>query len=99
MVNEGSGLLPSDNEVTIAMSAFGQGIGVTQIQMLRAFSAISNKGVMLEPQLLVKSTTQIIIQPVKHQLKSLVNRSQKMLPTKHLIHGNGWYRFTVWYLV
>lgn len=50
MVNEGSGLLPSDNEVTIAMSAFGQGIGVTQIQMLRAFSAISNKGVMLEPQ-------------------------------------------------
>lgn len=50
MVNEGSGLLPSDNEVTIAMSAFGQGIGVTQVQMLRAFSAISNKGVMLEPQ-------------------------------------------------
>lgn len=50
MVNEVSGLLPSDNEVTIAMSAFGQGIGVTQVQMLRAFSAISNKGVMLEPQ-------------------------------------------------
>ena len=50
MVNEGSGLLPSDNEVTIAMSAFGQGIGVTQVQMLRAFTAISNKGVMLEPQ-------------------------------------------------
>ncbi|WP_423832085.1 penicillin-binding protein PBP2X [Streptococcus equinus] len=50
MVNEGSGLLPSDNEVTIAMSSFGQGIGVTQVQMLRAFTAISNKGVMLEPQ-------------------------------------------------
>lgn len=50
MLNEDSGLLSSDNEVTIAMSAFGQGIGVTQVQMLRAFSAISNKGVMLEPQ-------------------------------------------------
>lgn len=50
MLNEVSGILSSDNEVTIAMSAFGQGIGVTQVQMLRAFTAISNKGVMLEPQ-------------------------------------------------
>jgi len=44
------GALPDDNAVTIAMSAFGQGIGVTQVQMLRAFSAISNNGVMLEPK-------------------------------------------------
>ena len=50
MLNEGSGLLSSDNEVTVAMTSFGQGIGVTQIQMLRAFTAISNGGVMLEPQ-------------------------------------------------
>lgn len=50
MLNEDSGLLPSDNEVTVAMSSFGQGIGVTQVQMLRAFTAISNGGVMLAPQ-------------------------------------------------
>lgn len=50
MLNEDSGLLPSDNEVSVAMSSFGQGIGVTQVQMLRAFTAISNGGVMLEPQ-------------------------------------------------
>lgn len=50
MLNEDSGLIPSDNEVTVAMSSFGQGIGVTQVQMLRAFTAISNGGVMLEPQ-------------------------------------------------
>ena len=50
MLNEGSGLLSSDNEVTVAMTSFGQGIGVTQVQLLRAFTAISNKGVMLEPQ-------------------------------------------------
>ena len=50
MLNEDSGLLPSDNEVTVAMSSFGQGICVTQVQMLRAFTAISNGGVMLEPQ-------------------------------------------------
>jgi penicillin-binding protein 2X len=50
MLYEDGGNLPSDNEVTIAMSAFGQGIGVTQVQMLRAFTAISNNGAMLEPQ-------------------------------------------------
>lgn len=50
MLNEDGGLLPSDNEVTVAMSSFGQGIGVTQVQMLRAFTAISNGGVMLAPQ-------------------------------------------------
>ena len=44
------GALPADNAVTIAMSSFGQGIGVTQVQMLRAFSAVSNDGVMLEPK-------------------------------------------------
>ncbi|WP_446813472.1 penicillin-binding protein PBP2X [Streptococcus macedonicus] len=50
MLNEDSGLLDADNEVTVAMSSFGQGIGVTQVQMLRAFTAISNGGVMLAPQ-------------------------------------------------
>ncbi|MGT2888219.1 penicillin-binding protein PBP2X [Streptococcus didelphis] len=52
--NEESGIFPSDNIVTQAMSAFGQGISVTQIQMLRAFTAISNNGVMLEPQFINK---------------------------------------------
>lgn len=49
MNGEEVGNLPEDNEVTIAMSSFGQGINVTQIQMLRAFTAISNDGIMLEP--------------------------------------------------
>lgn len=48
--DEYAGMLPSDNIVTQAMSAFGQGISVTQAQMLRAFTAISNDGEMLEPQ-------------------------------------------------
>ncbi|MGT2934071.1 penicillin-binding protein PBP2X [Streptococcus catagoni] len=48
--SEESGIFPSNNVVTKAMSAFGQGISVTEAQMLRAFTAISNNGVMLEPQ-------------------------------------------------
>lgn len=54
MNNETPGLLPENNEVTIAMSSFGHGISVSQIQMLRAFTAISNDGVMLEPQFISK---------------------------------------------
>ncbi|KXT86061.1 Cell division protein FtsI (Peptidoglycan synthetase) [Streptococcus sp. DD11] len=50
MGNETYGSLPGDNYVTIAMSSFGQGIGVTQVQMLRAFSSVANDGVMLEPK-------------------------------------------------
>ncbi|MBF0844110.1 penicillin-binding protein, partial [Streptococcus danieliae] len=50
MGNESAGLLPADNVVSIAMSAFGQGISTTQVQMLRAFSAIANDGVMIQPK-------------------------------------------------
>ena len=50
MGDESFGGLPGDNYVTQAMSSFGQGISVTQTQMLRAFSAIANDGQMLEPK-------------------------------------------------
>ena len=50
MGDESFGSLPGDNYVTQAMSSFGQGISVTQTQMLRAFSAIANDGEMLEPK-------------------------------------------------
>ncbi|MFD0845219.1 penicillin-binding protein PBP2X [Streptococcus saliviloxodontae] len=49
MNDETSGSI-SDNSVNTAQSSFGQGISVTQTQMLRAFTAISNNGTMLEPQ-------------------------------------------------
>lgn len=52
--NEKSGTLPEDNVVSHAMTAFGQAIGVTQFQMLQAFSAISNDGAMLKPQVIQK---------------------------------------------
>lgn len=50
MTGEEAGIFPADNIVTIAMSSFGQGISVTNVQMLRAFTAIGNQGVMLQPK-------------------------------------------------
>lgn len=46
---ESAGVI-SNNSVNTSTSAFGQGISVTQSQMLRAFSGVSNDGEMLEPQ-------------------------------------------------
>ena len=50
MNGEAGGVFPADNIVTIAMSSFGHGISVTNTQMLRAFTAIGNQGVMLQPK-------------------------------------------------
>jgi cell division protein FtsI/penicillin-binding protein 2 len=38
-------------EIDLATAAFGQGIAVTGIQMVRAVSAIANRGVMFEPKI------------------------------------------------
>ena len=51
---ENSGILPTNNIVDKAMSSFGQGVGVTNFQMMRAFSAIANNGKMLEPHYISK---------------------------------------------
>ncbi|PCR99028.1 penicillin-binding protein [Lactococcus fujiensis JCM 16395] len=41
--------LPAANAVSQVQSAFGQGIAVTQIQLLRGWTTFANNGVMLEP--------------------------------------------------
>ena len=75
MGNEAYGGLPGDNYVSQAQSAFGQGISVSQTQMLRAFSAIANDGQMLEPKFISaiydkksdtarKSTKEVVGKPV-----------------------------------
>ena len=52
--NEYSGSNPYATLSQQANTAFGQGISVTPIQMLRAFSAITNDGKMVEPHLVKK---------------------------------------------
>ncbi|SJZ40893.1 penicillin-binding protein 2X [Pilibacter termitis] len=66
---EVSGLLPDVNSpVDLAMSSFGQGINVTNFQMMRAFSSIANNGTMLQPHYISKvvnidKKTQQIVEP------------------------------------
>jgi len=92
MSDEYAGQLPEDNVVTIAMSAFGQGISVTQTQMLRAFTAIANDGVMLEPkfisalydpndQTVRKSQREIVGNPVSKEAASLTRENMILVGT------------------
>lgn len=92
MSNEYGGQLPDDNIVNIAMSSFGQGISVTQTQMLRAFTAIANDGIMLEPkfisalydpndQTVRKSQKEVVGNPVSKEAASLTRDHMVMVGT------------------
>ena len=92
LTDEYAGQLPADNIVNIAQSAFGQGISVTQTQMLRAFTAIANDGVMLEPkfisalydpndQTVRKSKKEIVGNPVSKETASLTRENMILVGT------------------
>lgn len=53
---EALGLLPTEwSNITTANVAFGQGVAVTPLQLLRAYAAIANDGVLVKPTLLKQS--------------------------------------------
>ena len=92
MSNEYGGQLPDDNIVNITMSSFGQGISVTHVQMLRAFTAIANDGVMLEPKFISalydpndqtarKSQKEIVGNPVSKDAASLTRTNMILVGT------------------
>lgn len=92
LTDEYAGQLPEDNVVNVAMSSFGQGVSVTQTQMLRAFTAIANDGVMLEPkfisalydpndQTVRKSQREVVGNPVSKNAASLTRNHMVLVGT------------------
>lgn len=92
LTDEYAGQLPADNIVNIAQSSFGQGISVTQTQMIRAFTAIANDGVMLEPKFISaiydpndqtarKSQKEIVGNPVSKDAASLTRTNMILVGT------------------
>lgn len=66
---EQAGMNPYDHPLQAVTTGFGQGISVTPIQMLQAFTAIANKGQMMKPKMLdrtIDSVTneQTIFEPI-----------------------------------
>ena len=92
LTDEYAGQLPADNIVNIAQSSFGQGISVTQTQMIRAFTAIANDGAMLEPKFISalydpndqsvrKSQKEIVGNPVSKDAASLTRTNMVLVGT------------------
>lgn len=92
LTDEYAGQLPADNIVNIAQSSFGQGISVTQTQMLRAFTAIANDGVMLQPKFISalydpndqsvrKSQKEVVGNPVSKEAASVTRDHMVMVGT------------------
>jgi len=92
LTDEYAGQLPADNIVNIAQSSFGQGISVTQTQMIRALTAIANDGVMLEPKFISalydpndqsvrKSQKEIVGNPVSKDAASLTRTNMVLVGT------------------
>ena len=92
LTDEYAGQLPADNIVNIAQSSFGQGISVTQTQMIRAFTAIANDGVMLEPKFISalydpndqsvrKSQKEIVGNPVSKDAANLTRTNMVLVGT------------------
>ena len=52
--DEVNGALPTSNIVDRAMSAYGQAVGVTNFQMMKAFTSIANNGTMIQPRYIGK---------------------------------------------
>ncbi|MBO1088087.1 penicillin-binding transpeptidase domain-containing protein [Enterococcus hirae] len=52
--DEVNGALPTENIVDRAMSSYGQAIGVTNFQMMKAFTSVANNGTMIQPRYISK---------------------------------------------
>ncbi|WP_081529557.1 penicillin-binding protein PBP2X [Streptococcus pneumoniae] len=104
LTDEYAGQLPADNIVSIAQSSFGQGISVTHTQMLRAFTAIANDGVMLEPKFISaiydtnnqsvrKSQKEIVGNPVSKETAS-TTRNHMILVGTDPLYGTMYNHYT-----
>ena len=88
LTDEYAGQLPADNIVNIAQSSFGQGISVTQTQMLRAFTAIANDGIMLEPKFIsaiYDSNNQSVRKSQKEVVGNPISKDAASLTRTHMV--------------
>jgi stage V sporulation protein D (sporulation-specific penicillin-binding protein) len=60
-------LKSSFRDINFATASFGQGVAVTPLEIIRAFSAIANGGVMLQPTILANQEPKIFRQVISEE--------------------------------
>ncbi len=76
--NEYSGLVNFKYDVELANAAFGQGVSVTPVQVLQAFTSIANDGVVLKPYIvdkIVDENNKILYEGKKEELNTVYSKS------------------------
>lgn len=69
-------------EIEVATASFGQGISVTPIELISAFSSLANEGKRMEPHVVSKIETpegEVITIPPKELSKPVSNRTAKIM--------------------
>ncbi len=88
--NEQNGVINFKYNTEIASAAFGQGISVTAIQMIRALTAIANDGTTLEPYIvskIVDKNTEKITYEGKRTVVTKVASKKNVDAIKDLMRG------------
>lgn len=67
-------LVPGAPEVAFATASFGQGVAVTPIEMINAFSAIANGGKLMRPYVNASKTPQVIRQVISEETARKVSK-------------------------
>ena len=79
--------LRKDKDLEFATAAFGQGISMTPLQMITAFSAIANKGILMKPEIADKKVfrngTEIAVDPVA--VRRVITQDTASALTKMLV--------------
>ncbi len=80
--------LYSNRDINFATASFGQGIAVTPIELIRAFSTIANGGIMMKPYVVDKIVyfdgSQKITEPIKE--RSVISKATADTITKMLVN-------------
>lgn len=82
--SEYAGSNPYDNSFQAATTAFGQGISVTTVQMMQAFSSLANDGEMVQPRFVTAIEDEVSgkikkIDPIMKPTKISAEAAQKTL--------------------
>ena len=75
-------LKSSSRDINFATAAFGQGVSVTPLQMISAFSAIANHGVLMKPYLLQNENPEVVRRVISEEaaaevIKIMISAVQK----------------------
>ncbi|MGC9067248.1 MAG: peptidoglycan D,D-transpeptidase FtsI family protein [Minisyncoccia bacterium] len=79
---------PKGNQTTLATASYGLGIAITPIELVRAYSAVANKGYLINPYIVesIKDELGIHSAQMKRELRQVISEETANTLTKMLVN-------------